>query len=474
MLALPSPRTEGILVLRRNILFCYCRIPSFTNAVRDYVQAFGEYSRHQIHYYDMDSGPINFSLELFDAIIFNYCFWARRLPLAEYLRDRIASFNGLKIAIFQDEYDYFLWHEKTVISFGINIIVTGVPEKYWRDVFRDDVFRKVTFVNALTGYVNDAHSLQSNTKPLNERQWVLGYRSRATPFTYGRLTQEKVLIGREMKALCRERGIAANIEVSEESRIYGPAWPEFLGNCRAVLGTESGSNVFDFDGTVKPAIEAYVAANPDADFELVHDKFLSEIDGRIHMNQVSPRIFETIAMRTGLVLFEGEYSGVVLPWKHYIPLKKDFSNVDQVLAALEDIPSLNQMIQRAYEDVIASGQYHFKEYIARLDDYVATKCVEDRKLEPCFGLIGWRSSGDSPVNVLPGQRMQVPMTRPLRHFDVFDDPIVEVKFNRGAIYRNIVRWFNSVAGRKIKRYLHGNQKLYLFLRKLVWRLTGKW
>jgi hypothetical protein len=135
----------------KNILFCYCRIPSFTNAVRDYVSAFGEHSRHRIHYFDMDSGPIDFPLEIFDAVIFNYCFWARRLPLPDYLHKKIGNFNGLKIAIFQDEYDYFLWHEKTVILFGINIIVTCVPQKHWVDVFRDDAFRRVTFYSALTG-----------------------------------------------------------------------------------------------------------------------------------------------------------------------------------------------------------------------------------------------------------------------------------------------------------------------------------
>lgn len=459
---------------RKNILFCYCRIPSFTNAVRDYVLAFGDYSKHRIHYYDMDSGPLDFPLDPFDAIIFNYCFWARRLPLASYLHKKVADFTGLKIAIFQDEYDYFLWHEKTVLAFGIDIVVTGVPEKHWRDVFRNEAFRKITFLNALTGYVNDSHLGQSTYKPLEERQWVLGYRSRATPFTYGRLTQEKVLIGKRMKELCFDRGIAANIEVSEESRIYGPAWPEFLGNCRAVLGTESGSNVFDFEGMVKPAIEKFVAENPDADFETVYDKFLRGIDGRIHMNQVSPRVFETIAMRAGLVLFEGEYSGVVRPWEHYIPLKKDFSNVDQVLAALNDTHAMDLMIQRAFDEVIASGKYHFKTYIERLDGHISARCTTDRRYEPCFGVVGWRSPDDSPISVAPGQRMQLPTTRPLRHFDVFHDPVIEVRINRGAFYRTLVKWFNSLAGKKIKRRLQGNQRVYLALRKLVWRLTGKW
>ncbi len=459
---------------RKNILFCYCRTPSFTNAVRDYVFAFGDYSEHRIHYYDMDSGPIDFSLDPFDAIIFNYCFWARRLPLASYLCNKVANFTGLKIAIFQDEYDYFLWHEKTVLAFGVDTIVTGVPEMHWPDVYRNEAFRKITFINALTGYVNDSHLRQSKYKPLDERQWVLGYRSRVAPFGYGRLTQEKVLIGRKMKELCLDRGIAANIEVSEESRIYGPAWPEFLGNCRAVLGTESGSNVFDFNGTVKPAIEKFVSENPDTDFETVYEKFLQGTDDRIRMNQISPRVFETIAMKTGLVLFEGEYSGVVRPWEHFIPLKKDFSNVDQVLAVLADSRAMNLMIQRAFDDVIASGAYHFKAYIKRLDDHVSANCTMDKRYEPCFGLLGWRCSDESPISVMPGQRMQIPMTRPLRHFDNFHDPVIEIKINRGALYRTIVKWFNSAVGMRIKKRMQENQRMYLALRKAVWWITGKW
>src|SRR5262249_13653120 len=134
-----------------------------------------------------------------------------------------------------------------------------------------------------------------------------------------------------MQAICAERGVAANISVNEEDRIYGPKWFEFLGDCRAVLGTESGSNVFDFDGTLKTAIDSYLSDHPDADFETIHALFLSGRDGEIKMNQVSPRIFEAAAANTAMILFEGDYSGVVKPWTHFIPLKKDFSNIDEVL-----------------------------------------------------------------------------------------------------------------------------------------------
>lgn len=467
-----------IVPVSKNVLFCYSRLPSFTNAVRDYVQAFGDYSSHRIHYYDMDSGPLDFDLEPFDCIVFNYCFWARCLSVSPAFRERVADFSGLKIAILQDEYEYFLWHEKTLVALGINTIVTCVPEIHWRDVFRDDAFRNVTFINALTGYVPDSLLNVRALKQLADRQWTLGYRSRPVPFSYGRLTQEKLLIGQRMKQICAERNIPSNIEVTEDSRIYGAAWPEFIGNCKAVLGTESGSNVFDFNGSIKPAIENYLKEQPNADFETVHARFLQGHDEKIHMNQVSPRIFEAIAMHTGLVLFEGNYSGVVRKWEHFIPLKKDFSNVDEVFAALADLDSLKAMTQRAYDEVIGSGKYHFRTFIGNLDAHIEKAAFSGKKFEACYGLIGWRSSGNSELTPIEGQRMQIPTCQPLRHFDQISDPVITFRVNWGALHRLVMRRYKRILysplGTKCKALLQGNRVVYAVARKCVRLLTGRW
>lgn len=464
--------------MRKNVLFCYSRLPSFTNAVRDYVQAFGDYSSHSVHYYDMDSGPLDFDLEPFDCLIFNYCFWARCLAVSPNFRKQVADFSGQKIAILQDEYEYFLWHERTLIALGMDTIVTCVPEAHWLDVFRDDVFRSVTFINAFTGYVPDSLLNLPAPKPLADRDWTLGYRSRPVPFTYGRLTQEKLLIGQRMKQICAERRIPANIDVTEESRIYGPAWPEFIGNCRAVLGTESGSNVFDFDGSIKPAIEAFFKKHPDADFESVHARFLQGHDDKIHMNQISPRIFEAIAMKTGMVLFEGNYSGVVRAWDHFIPLKKDFSNVQEVFSALADLPRLAAMTQRAYDEVIASGKYHFRSFIGILDAHIANAALPAKGYEPCYGLIAWRASANAELKKIAGQRMQTPTSQPLRHFDQIPDPVVTIRINWGALHRAVMRRYESILyspmGCKCRSYLQGNAVVYATARKCVRLLTGRW
>ena len=44
------------------------------------------------------------------------------------------------------------------------------------------------------------------------------------------------------------------------------------------------------------------------------------------MHVISSRVFEAIASRCLLILFKGDYSGIIKPWKHYLPLEK-ISNV---------------------------------------------------------------------------------------------------------------------------------------------------
>ena len=59
-----------------------------------------------------------------------------------------------------------------------------------------------------------------------------------------------------MRELCEARGIPHDIEWSDEKRLYGDAWYEFTGSCRANLGSETGSNVFDLDGSIESAVRS--------------------------------------------------------------------------------------------------------------------------------------------------------------------------------------------------------------------------
>jgi hypothetical protein len=107
------------------------------------------------------------------------------------------------------------------------------------------------------------------------------------------------------------------------------------------------------------------------------------------MNQVSPRIFEAIFCGTALILFDGEYSGVVKPDLHFIPLRKDFSNLEEVFKKLEDDDEIQLMTDRAFEEVIGSGRYSFSRFISNFDLVLDAQALKKSYKASCHLFINW-------------------------------------------------------------------------------------
>jgi hypothetical protein len=133
---------------------------------------------------------------------------------------------------------------------------------------------------------------------------------------------------------------------------------------------EAGSGIVDHDGSIKARTQAYIAAHPRADFDQVRRDVLGGDDGNVDFKVISSRVLEAIALRTALVMFPGLYSGVVRPDVHYLVLERDFSNLDKVAAALRDTPAIEAMIQRAYDDVVATGRYSYRAFAETVDAVV--------------------------------------------------------------------------------------------------------
>ena len=98
---------------------------------------------------------------------------------------------------------------------------------------------------------------------------------------------------------------------------------------------------------------------------------LGEYEGNIPYRVVSPRHFEAAAFRVVQILYEGHYSGVMEPDVHYLALAKDFSNFDDVMARFDDPMVRREIIDRAYEDLIASGRYSYASFVDGIDEHLA-------------------------------------------------------------------------------------------------------
>jgi hypothetical protein len=167
---------------------------------------------------------------------------------------------------------------------------------------------------------------------------------------------------------------------------------------RATLGTESGANVFDFDGSLKQkAADARQAGVP---YEVFFQEHIKAREGQVHMNQVSPKFFEAIILRTALVCFEGTYSGVLKPNRHYIPLAKDFSNLDEVFAKLEDLEFLEELTTRAYQDIVESGDYSYEKFIRSLDSIIEKRTIRSARTEIISVPMAVRRRKDNDFSVL--------------------------------------------------------------------------
>lgn len=343
--------------MTRRLLVLYDATQSYTSTVFEHLQSLAALPGWAVHFcHARPDTAVPIAFEAFDIVVVHYSVRLAFDRLSPHDAAALAAFGGLKVLFIQDEYDYTERARAWIERLRLHVVFTCVPAAHLDRVYPPSRFPDVTFVSNLTGYVPATLTTRPR-RPQADRPILIGYRGRHLPFWYGQLGQEKRRIGERMRAICDARGLVTDIESHDGARIYGDAWYAFLGRCRATLATESGSNVFDDTGDIRQRIAAYLAAHPNAAFEDVARRFLAVHETPGLMNQVSPKVFEAIALGTALVMFEGTYSGVVQPDRHFLPLRKDFSNVDDVLAALTDEARVTAMTERAYQDVIASGTW---------------------------------------------------------------------------------------------------------------------
>ena len=341
------------------------------NTVLDHINAFARFSRHRVRNFNPKAMRRNLALDLdeFDVVVIHYSVvLSSEQYVAQDLRDKLRRFRGLKIAFIQDDYRWVDRATAAVRDAGVTVLFTIAPEPAAGQLY-DERLPGVRRVLTLTGYVPD-NLRDRPLRPQRERAIDVGYRARDLPFWLGRLTREKAFIGQRFLELAPAYGLRCDIASGEQDRIYGDHWIDFVSSSRAALGTGSGASIADFDGNAERKVRAYLRAHPAAPFEEVHEAILQPYEGNVVVNVISPRIFEAASLGTGLIMFPGDYSGVVSPGEHYIVLEKDFSNMDEVVAQLRDDSLMEAMASRTHDDVIKSGRWSYASFIAEFDRVV--------------------------------------------------------------------------------------------------------
>jgi Glycosyl transferases group 1 len=189
--------------------------------------------------------------------------------------------------------------------------------------------------------------------PIGSRSIDIGFIGALYPLFLGDVERTNVIRGVEQRAPAH--GLSCDIRLLNVPR---REWAAFLGRCKGTVGGESGTYFLDRRGEIVANAKAYVTSNPAAGFEEVYRMCFADLQVEYRSGKcVSSRHFEAIGTRTCQVLLEGGYNGILHADEHYIAVRADGSNLDDVLDRFGDDGYREAIAARAYDYVLDEHTY---------------------------------------------------------------------------------------------------------------------
>ena len=351
-----------------NILFVYYNLHSpLRPTLSAGLDAFRLYSGHRVF---MWNAALRRGLGLlrtvrFELVVFSTVFLSQHWGgprhferLIERVRE-VKRLDAVKTAFPQDEFYSPDLYCRFFNELRVDVIYSVAAPDTWPLVYRRLDYTP-RFHRVLTGYIDERKRPAAGGR----RDIDIGYRTIGQPTpAYGAFGYRKWTIAERFREACRPRQLKVDISTDDRDKFVGDGWYDFLAGCKYVLGVESGTSVVDHDGSVTRAIERFMQDHPGAGFEAVSRACLGQTDGRISIRALGPRHLEACLTRTCQILVEGDYSGILRAGRHYIAVKPDFSNVEEVLDRVERDDRRAEIVENAWLDIVASERYTYRAFV---------------------------------------------------------------------------------------------------------------
>jgi hypothetical protein len=364
-------------IMLKILIVYWNNAPTMRITTQDHLYCFERHLEHEITYLNVEEDVDESALRKsdFDIIIFHDLFFCGRWggpPLFNRLCakiDVLREYNAVKLAIPQDEFISADLLCEFINDFDVHAVFSVTPPSEWPKVYRDIDRDKIRLYAVLTGYLESEtlaaiDALDSN--PSGERPIDIGYRAGGRNWRQaswlGRHGMLKIEIADQFSNAAPAHGLRTDISTRSEDTFAGKDWYKFLLRCKYTIGLEGGASILDWDGTIRPKTLAFVEQHPNSTLEEIEAACFPGLDGTLALFALSPRHLEACATRTCQILIEGEYNGVLEPWRHYIPVKRDFSDLDAVLKLLEQDELRERLVKQAYQDVVESDRYTYKRF----------------------------------------------------------------------------------------------------------------
>lgn len=321
--------------------------------------------------------PSFLKLIKWDGIILHYTLLASRwdkeiwqLPIENITA--IGELSGFKVAMPQDEYAEITELQNLFRNCKIDTVFTCLyPIDYDKIYPLDKTGLKYRFTT-YTGFVDESTRsvIQKLSQEVKSRDIDIGYRARNVPFWLGRHGQIKRLIATETLKAPNEPNLKLDISIDPKDVFYGDDWVRFLLRCRCMFGCLGGASLYDPEGMVRRNVEEYIQMNPNSTFDEVEQKFFPKRDFTLSLFALSPRHFECAITKTCQILVEGDYQGIFIAGRHYIELKKDFSNLREVFEKAADAKYCELLAETAYREIAMSEKYTYQAFANQVVDHI--------------------------------------------------------------------------------------------------------
>lgn len=287
----------------------------------------------------------------FDAIVLLHSVFSNQKELRGVFYEAVAL-SGIPKAYFIGN-EYKLMPEKMSFcrKLGVSLLVTQSNDPAVLGAYRTALGCAVACVPN-TGLDT---SQFFPAQPLRARMIDIGYRSYEAPWYLGNM--EKTEIADYFLANASRLGLSIDISMDATKRFDANGYAAFLNSCRGQIGTESGGDFFEITDATRNRVNVYMKANPGASWPDVKREFFDSYGTSMPMRIISGRQVEAAACKTAQILFEGRYNDYFQADEHYIPLKKDFSNIEEVVRKFRDDAYCERLVDRAYDVVMSELTY---------------------------------------------------------------------------------------------------------------------
>ncbi|MBD0370369.1 MAG: glycosyltransferase family 1 protein [Pyrinomonadaceae bacterium] len=341
----------------------------------DHLYCFKTYSEHNCFYLNVAVRRVPSYLRRvkFDLVVYTTLFLSGRWDrngFRETMRriEPLKSVDAVKVALPQDEFLNTDLLCDFINEFRIDHVFSVAPQSEWKTIYPNVDRERVRFSTVLTGYL-DEHTVKKINElagRTGERTIDVGYRAwRGAPWL-GRHGILKAEIADVFEAQGPSKGLVTDVSTRPEDTFLGDAWYEFMLRCKYIIGVEGGASIIDRDGSLRKKTDEYTKEHPSATFDEIEANCFPGLDGSLKLFAISPRHLEACATRTCQVLVEGHYNGILEPGRHYIELKRDFSNLEEVLESIRRDDLRAEITKRAYREIVETGKYTYESFVREL------------------------------------------------------------------------------------------------------------